>query len=58
LVTILADTSTFADALSTSVFILGVQKGLALADSLPQVSAIIVDKNGKIFYSSDLVDPQ
>jgi len=57
-VTILADTSTFADALSTSVFILGVQKGLALADSLPQVSAIIVDKNGKIFYSSDLVVPQ
>ena len=56
-VTILADNSTFADALSTSVFVLGVQKGLELVESLPNISAIIVDGNGKMFYSSDLVQP-
>ncbi len=57
-VTILADTSTFADALSTSVFILGVKKGLQLVESLPEISTIIVDKKGQIFYSSDLSNPQ
>lgn len=53
-VTIIADDSTFADALSTSVFVLGVEQGLRLVDSLENVSAIIVDKTGKLFYSSDL----
>jgi len=53
-VTILADNSTFADALSTSVFVLGVKNGLTLVESLNNVSAIIVDKEGKMFYSADL----
>ena len=53
-VTILADNSTYADALSTSVFVLGVQKGLELVNSLKDVSAIIVDSRGKMFYSKDL----
>lgn len=56
-VSIIANESIFADALSTSVFILGVEKGLKLVESLPDVSTIIVDKSGQIFYSSDLVDP-
>jgi len=53
-VTILTHSSTFADALSTSVFVLGVQRGLKLVESLENVSAIIVDEHGKMFYSSDL----
>jgi FAD:protein FMN transferase len=52
--TILADDSTTADALSTSVFVLGVQRGMALVNSMPNVSAIIVDNKGKLFVSKDL----
>ncbi|MFT5519564.1 MAG: thiamine biosynthesis lipoprotein [Enterobacterales bacterium] len=57
-VTILANNSTYADALSTSVFVLGVEKGLALVESLNNISVIIVDGQGKMFYSSDLAQPQ
>jgi len=53
-VTILTDNSTFADALSTTVFVLGVVKGLELVETLNNVSAIIVDQHGKMFYSSDM----
>ena len=56
-VTIIANKSIYADALSTSVFILGVKKGLKLIESLADVSTIIVDKSGSVFYSSDLVNP-
>jgi len=57
-VTILANNSTYADALSTSVFVLGVEKGLALVESLNNISVIIVDGQGKMFYSTDLAQPQ
>lgn len=54
-VTVLAPTSTQADALSTSVFVLGPIKGMALIDSIPEASAIIIDQKGKMTFSSDLV---
>ncbi len=54
-VTILANDSTTADALSTTVFILGAERGLALINGMQNVSAVIVDKNGKVHYSDDLV---
>ncbi len=57
-VTIIADNSTLADALSTSVFVLGVKQGLQLVESLNNVSAIIVDNKGKMFYSADLAKLQ
>lgn len=53
-VTILADSSVDADALSTSIFILGAEKGMALVDQLPNVSAVIIDKKGKMTFSNDL----
>jgi len=53
-VTILAPTSTQADALSTSVFVLGPQKGMKLINSIPNVSAIIIDKIGNMTFSDDL----
>ncbi len=56
-VTILANTSTIADALSTSIFVLGSQKGLELVNKLPNVSAIIINESGKMMYSDDLVSP-
>lgn len=55
-VTILAENSVDADALSTSIFVLGPVKGMALVNTLPNVSAIIVDINGKMTVSDDLVN--
>jgi len=57
-VTILAPSSTMADALSTSVFILGAIRGLALINEIPQTSAIIIDNRGMLHYSNDLVSPK
>jgi len=53
--TILANDSTTADALSTSIFILGVEKGMALVNKMPDVSAIMVNNKGKMFLSKDLM---
>lgn len=48
-VTIVASDSTDADALSTSVFTLGVKEGLAFAESRPEIEAIIIDEENKIY---------
>lgn len=55
-VTILGPDATFTDALSTSVFVLGPERGLALIDRLPGIDAIIIDSSGRLRYSADL-DP-
>ena len=52
--TIIGPDATTTDALSTSVFVLGVEKGLALINSLPDVDAILVDADGNLHYSDDL----
>ena len=57
-VTILAPSSTMADALSTSIFVLGSVRGLELINKIPQTSAIIIDNQGKLHYSNDLVNPK
>jgi len=41
-VTVIAATSVQADALSTTLFVLGPVRGLALADSLPQIEALVI----------------
>jgi thiamine biosynthesis lipoprotein len=40
--TVVAKTSIQADALSTALFVLGPERGIALADSLPEVEAMII----------------
>ena len=45
------------DALSTTVFILGAAKGLALIESLEGIDAIIIDSDGKLHYSSGFKEP-
>lgn len=55
-VTILGPEAAFTDALSTSVFVLGVDKGLALVNRLPGIDGIIVDAKGKLHYSSGLAE--
>ena len=56
-VTILAERSIDADALSTSVFVMGPKKGLAMINHLGGVSAILIDPHGKVTYSDDLMPP-
>ncbi|GAA3937634.1 FAD:protein FMN transferase [Litoribacillus peritrichatus] len=43
------------DALSTSLFVMGAKRGMALIESLPGYDAIVVDPNGKIFATSGLI---
>jgi thiamine biosynthesis lipoprotein len=45
-VTVVAPDATTTDALATALCVLGVERGLALADSLPGVSAMILTKQG------------
>lgn len=52
---VLAPTAMESDALSTTVFVLGVQRGLALINRLPGIDAIIIDGSGKLHYSDDLL---
>lgn len=54
-VTILGPEATLTDALSTSVFVLGVRAGLTLIDSLDGIDAIIIDGDGRLHYSRDLL---
>ena len=54
-VTILAGNAMDTDALSTTVFVLGVQPGLNLVNSLDGVEAIIIDAAGKLHYSKELL---
>jgi thiamine biosynthesis lipoprotein len=44
-----------SDALSTTTFVLGVERGLELINSLSGVDAIIIDGAGKLHYSDDLL---
>ena len=45
------------DALSTTLFVMGPETGMALIDSLPEVDAIIIDNQGKVHYSAGLMEP-
>lgn len=56
-VTILGPNATMTDALSTTVFVQGVREGLDYINRLPDVSAIIIDSQGMLHYSNDLVRP-
>lgn len=45
------------DALSTSVFVMGVDKGLRLIATLPEYESIVIDEDGRVFYSDGLGQP-
>ena len=53
-VTIVGTDSSVSDALSTSVFMLGVERGLKLINSLEDYEAIIITKDEKIYISNNL----
>ena len=54
-VTILASDGLTTEALSKSVFVLGVERGLHLIESLSGIDAIVVDAAGTLHYSSGLL---
>ena len=53
-VTILAKEAARADALSTTCFILGKEKGMELIDSLEGIYAVFITKDGEVVYSEGL----
>jgi thiamine biosynthesis lipoprotein len=53
-VTIVADKAVLADALSTGVFVLGPEKGMALIERLPDVEGVVVTSDNQVLVSSGL----
>jgi FAD:protein FMN transferase len=53
-VTVFAPKAELADALATSVFVMGLDTGLDFINQLPGVECVIVDDNGKIFKSENI----
>lgn len=51
-VSIVGPNATLTDALSTSVFVLGLQEGMKLVESLDDVEAVLIDGAGEMHYSS------
>jgi thiamine biosynthesis lipoprotein len=56
-VTVLGPDAVTTDGLSTTLFVLGPDKGLALAERLEGIDAVIIDAKGRIHYSSGLMPP-
>jgi FAD:protein FMN transferase len=57
-VTVIAATATRTDALTKSVFIMGPEVGIAFINTLPDVDAVAVAPDGKVFYSRGLSPPE
>ncbi len=55
-VTIITTNSIDADALSTSVFILGLDDGLALVNRLPDIDAVLINKEHQVFATEGVRD--
>jgi thiamine biosynthesis lipoprotein len=53
-VTIVANSPLLADGLSTGVFILGPERGMALVERLPDVEAVIISSRNEVLVSSGL----
>jgi thiamine biosynthesis lipoprotein len=56
-VTVIAPTSTLAEGLTKSVFILGPEEGLALIERQGDVDAVVVTEEGRVVYSKGLAAP-
>ena len=54
--TIVTDSSFEADALSTILYILGIQEGLNLINQLEGIEALVITKNNKVYLTSQLED--
>jgi thiamine biosynthesis lipoprotein len=55
--TVFGPDAVITDALSTSVFVMGVDQGLRLIATLPDYESIVIDDAGRIYYSDGLQRP-
>jgi len=55
--TVFGPDAVITDALSTSVFVLGVDQGLTLIATLPDYESIVIDAEGQVYYSDGLQTP-
>ncbi|HRX88474.1 MAG TPA: FAD:protein FMN transferase [Steroidobacteraceae bacterium] len=55
--TVIGPTALRTDALSTSVFVLGPERGIELINRLPDVDAVVVTPQKKVLYSDGLEPP-
>ncbi len=53
-VTVIGPDATMTDGLSTTVFVLGAERGIALIESLAGYEAIVVEASGELSYSAGL----
>lgn len=56
-VTIVGPDAVITDALSTSVFVMGVDRGLRLIATLPDYEGVVIDADGRLYYSDGLQPP-
>jgi len=55
--TVIGPDAVITDALSTSVFVMGVDKGLTLISTLPDYESVVIDAEGRMYYSDGLLEP-
>ena len=55
--TVIGPDAVITDALSTSVFVMGVDSGLRLIAGMPDYESIVIDAEGRIYYSDGLMPP-
>jgi thiamine biosynthesis lipoprotein len=55
-VTVVAPDGLTSEALSKTVFVLGAARGLQFVETLPGVDAVVVDADGRLHFSSGLLD--
>ena len=55
--TVFGPDAVMTDALSTSVFVMGVDLGLRLIAGLPDYESIVIDAEGRVYYSDGLDQP-
>lgn len=53
-VTIISEESVTGDALSTACFVLGIDKGMELINSLDNIHAIFLDQEGNLYFSENI----
>ncbi len=53
-VSVISDSSIDADAMSTALFVLGVEKGLSVVENINNIDALFITKDNKIFLSSGI----
>lgn len=53
-VSVIGQDPTYVDALSTTLFVLGLEQGMAFIDNLPDYEAIIIDNQQKLHFSLGL----